>query len=1064
MPIKFWGQASIEFVPNKGQWPQPFHTKLRLAKGAIFFTNTGYRLTLLNPPQHGHGHSHHSEQKQAYNSIWGHSFKMQFYQANKQPSISYGPKTGAKHNYFLGSNPNHWKSAIRASQSITYYQLYEGIHVKYYAHNNKLKYDLIVSSGADPKQIKQVYSGLNSIRLENGKLHLETELGQIKEWIPEAYQIIDGKKTKIKCHYVLKNNTISYKLEKYNVNYELVIDPVLDFSTFSGSGDLNFGNTATPGANGTAYAAGANFGANYPVTLGALQATFATDTVFSSDVSISKFSEDGSTLLYATYLGGTGSEVPQSIIADNNDNLYIMGTTGAADFPTTAQAFQNTFAGGNYIQNLAYNNFRAGCDIFISKISADGGRLMASTYWGGSGNDGFNTIEKNYSDNFRGELILTPNGKVGVVSSTNSINVSNGSLPNGAKTNNSQDALVGVFNANLSQNEWTSFLGGSQIDAGYSLKYLNNHLYITGGTNSPALPQTTNALQSTLAGDFDGFISKFDLSTGQNLQNTFIGTASYDQSFLLETDGSAVLVYGQTRGNWPISNAGYSVVNGTQFIAKLNADLNTVLWQTTVGSGQFKQDLVPSAFLVDNCQNLYLAGWNGGSNQIGNPSQQNGNTLGLPTTANSYQSNTDGSDFYFMILSRNADSLLYATYFGGRDEEHVDGGTSRFDSDGTVYQAVCSNCLNQSFPTTPGVYSNNAGSPGCNMAIFKFSFNQNVAAQANLNFTTSVDSICDGLKVDFTNNSLNATNYKWYFGNGDSSSLKEPTVTYRSIGTYVVTFIAIDTLCNLADTLTLEILHNQASLPEAKASASYEPCDAAFEAVLDASNSANAQLFTWLLPNGAQLNKSVETYQFGGAGPHQLKLIVTDTLCQRADTAETTVFFNKTPPIPQASLNLSSCSDGSVEVNLQNTQPWYNYRWSVNGKIYRGAKPAIVFTTTGAKTINLVITDSLCNRSYQQSFKLEVKALNQAAFIPSAFSPNGDGLNETFKIVGSSCNTKNTMQIANRWGEVIFKTNSPYQSFWNGNLPNGAKAPIGVYTYKLTEGEKITQGSFTLIR
>ena len=1053
-------QPTAYFIPNKGQWAGDFHTKLPLAHGALFFKSNGYKLSLLNLP----GHSHGAESQHSHTTTLGSSYQMEFLNALAQPQIKYTEQSGPLLNYFLGKNPKNWVSGLQAFKSLTYFNIYEGIHLEFSQSNDALKYNIVVAAGADPTLIEQHYQGLRSLDLKDGILNLETHLGLLTESIPEAFQIINGEKILVECSYRLKGQTVSFNIGTYNPDYELVIDPLLVFSTFSGSGDLNYGNTATPAKEGRVYAAGTNFGPNYPTTLGAVQPGFAADSIYSCDVAISKFSKDGSALLYATYLGGQGVEVPQSLIADPEDNLYILGVTGASDFPITGQAYQSTFNGGNYISNGAVNHIENGADLFMAKLSANGSQLLAATYWGGSGNEGYNILEKNYGDHFRGELILTPQNQVAVVSSTTSMDLSASALPNGPKTEPSQDALVGVFDKTLSTNLWTSFLGNDQIDAGYALQVVGPYLYITGGTLSSSFPSTSGALQTANSGDVDGFIGKFDLTTGDNVRNTFIGTPDYDQSYLIQSDGEGIFVFGQTQGDWVSTPSKFSVNNATQFLLKIDTSLSTLNWQTTLGSGQDKQDLVPSAFLVDHCRNIYLAGWNGQSNTVGNPPQQNGNTHGLPTLLDAYQSTTDGNDFYFMVLSREAQKLLYASFFGGADHEHVDGGTSRFDKDGTVYQAVCSNCMNLGFPTTLNAYSASSGAPSCNMAVFKFKFDQTLEADANVSFTTEVDSICDGLVVKFSNASLNATNYKWIFGNGDSSTLAEPTVTYNALGNYKITFLAVDTICGIADTLIFEIDHSEATFPKAKPRLTYQACDQNFNATLDASESFKAQRFTWEIAGRNQaLSGEIEKVQFNNPGPHQVRLIVKDTVCNRSDTSVSWIYFNDTLPDPVAQLNVSECSNGSIDIALKNHQDWYQYSWLVNGQVFHGPNPPIRFRTPGNKNVRLTIQDTLCNKEFHQSFRLHLKSIRHNAYIPTAFSPNGDGLNETFKVVGDGCESGNYLVISNRWGAEVFKTKEPFNHFWDGTI-NGVQAPAGVYTYQLKNGDEILQGSFTLIR
>ena len=132
----------------------------------------------------------------------------------------------------------------------------------------------------------------------------------------------------------------------------------------------------------------------------------------------------------------------------------------------------------------------------------------------------------------------------------------------------------------------------------------------------------------------------------------------------------------------PITSGVYSNANSKQFIQQLNSQLNTLLASTVFGNGNGAINISPSAFSVDCAGNIYISGW-GGNIIFLNP------TTGMPLTSNAIQSTTDAYNFYLMVLGPNMNSLLFGSYFGGAlSHEHVDGGTSRFDKRGIIYQSV----------------------------------------------------------------------------------------------------------------------------------------------------------------------------------------------------------------------------------------------------------------------------------------------------------------------------------------------------------------------------------------
>ncbi|HMU69492.1 MAG TPA: hypothetical protein PKC38_05775, partial [Chitinophagales bacterium] len=137
-------------------------------------------------------------------------------------------------------------------------------------------------------------------------------------------------------------------------------------------------------------------------------------------------------------------------------------------------------------------------------------------------------------------------------------------------------------------------------------------------------------------------------------------------------------------------------------------------------------------------------GWGGLVNSGFNPAT--GSMVSMPITADAFQSSTDGSDFYLIIFGNELETMAYATYFGGSiSDEHVDGGTSRFDKQGIVYHAVCAGCGgNDDFPTTEGVVSNTNNAFNCNLGVFKFSLGPPPTAAA---FLATPDKGCVPLEV-----------------------------------------------------------------------------------------------------------------------------------------------------------------------------------------------------------------------------------------------------------------------------------------------------------------------------
>jgi len=199
------------------------------------------------------------------------------------------------------------------------------------------------------------------------------------------------------------------------------------------------------------------------------------------------------------------------------------------------------------------------------------------------------------------------------------------------------------------------------------------------------------------------------------------------QTYFVELDRSDnVYLLGQSeiQDSTFIHNAQWSVPGSGQFISKLTPSLDSVIYSTVFGSGN-GINISPTAFLVDLCNKMYLAGWGGSINNLSILNNNAGSTFNMPITADAFQNSTDGSDFYIMVLEDDASGLVYGSYFGGSvSSEHVDGGTSRFDRKGKVYQAICASCGGSSdLPIEPINALSPTNNSNCNLGVFKMDFN-----------------------------------------------------------------------------------------------------------------------------------------------------------------------------------------------------------------------------------------------------------------------------------------------------------------------------------------------------
>ncbi len=806
------------FTENKGQWEAPVLYRADMSQGSIFLEKDQLTYLLYHPDdmaaiqhQHaaeeGHAHDHHHETPEFLRQ---HAFRMQLVDAKQAEEIIGDCSLTSYRNYFIGNDPSKWAAKVATFKEINYHEIYEGIQWRIYGQEDHIKYDFIIAAHADAQQIKMRYTGVDAIEInELGALEVHTSVNTLIEKPPFAYQYIRHQLQQVPCHFSLKGNEVSFTFpEGYNPNYELIIDPELNFSTFTGSFADNFGFTATYDNNEAFYAGGIAFGTEraYPTTTGAFQEEYGGSQI---DMGISKFSADGSELLYSTYLGGSnGNEPPHSLIVNSQNELLILGTTSSNDFPTTVNAFDRSFNGGPPLAQIPgvsidYSN---GSDIVVARLSEDGSELIASTYLGGSNNDGLNLYEPlkyNYADELRGEIFVDDEDQILIATCSASTDFPTSIDAYQSFNQGGQDGVVVKLTADLSDMIWGSMIGGRDNDAVYGVKINDQQeVYICGGTTSRDLFDWENALIPNFQGGLaDAFVMRLSADGSELTAATYLGNSSYNQSYFIELDESGnVYTFGQTAGIYPVEGNVYQHNNSGQFIHKLNADLTETVWSTAIGNTSQVPIISPTAFLVDKCGRIYISGWGGTVNS----SASGSTTTGLPTTANAYQTTTDGSDFYFLVLEAEATDLHYATFFGANGDrgEHVDGGTSRFSKDGRIYQAICACSASENFPTTPGVWSQEKNSSNCNLAAVKFSFD---TTPTLADFSHPPNS-CVNSEVVFTNTSLNAISYEWSFGDGTTSTAENPSHTYTEEGTYNVQLTAFNSAsCNGIDMLVQEI-------------------------------------------------------------------------------------------------------------------------------------------------------------------------------------------------------------------------------------------------------------------
>ncbi len=930
--------AQAEFIQNKGQWDSRVQYRADFSTGSFYLQNDGFTVVTHNPEDlkkvsdQMHGTSLRTKNSETV-ILHSNAYKVNFLAGNASPQNTTEKIQPYFTNYFIGADQSKWASDCKIAQAVSYKNIYPNVDLRYYSDAGKLKYDIIVHPGGDVGKIAMKYSGIDKLEVKNRELVISTSVGIVKELYPYSYQAGETGRQTVNCRYSVNNNIVRFKVGNYDPSSTLVIDPTLIFSTFTGSTADNWGYTATPGPDGSFFAGGIAFSSGFPVSPGAYQTTYnggvSDDAIGQGyDVAIMKFSPNGSNRLYATYLGGTGNESPSSMICDDLGNLYITGRTSSNNFPGIP-----TRPPPPPPDQLNY-------DIFVIKLNAAGTLPLGGARMGGTGNDGVNIRSKwvapsgafatrrNYGDDARGEIILDAAGNVLVASCTQSTNFPvtpgalqttfGGPLPTPGQEHPPQDGVIMKFSNNLSTVLFSTFFGGSGDDACFVLSQspLTGDIYVAGGTtstnllgiNAPLVMQPTYG-----GGETDGFVTQIKSNGSAVLRTTYQGTPGNDMVYGIQFDKAGYpYIMGTTTGSWPVTPGVYGNLGAKQFICKLEPNLSAYVYSTVFGSVNAPDpNLSPIAFLVDRCENVYVSGWGGGINE----------RLGYPTsgTANMPELNpipnippADGSDFFFFVLAKDATNQLFGSHFGhfgGQTGEHVDGGTSRFDNNGIVYQALCS-CKDGGgpFPTSPGAWSSTNNSISCNLAAVKIEMN---FAGVSANVRTSINNIpnavsgCNPLRVNVFDSISIAKKFIWIWGDGSN-----PDTLYTRSDTshlytlppgvpqafYTIMLIAEDsTKCNIRDTAykTIKVSTNFATL--GLSFVKLNPCtNLAYQFKNESVafiGSFDNKGFVWDFGDGSTDTGSITynpVHRYASPGSYRVKLCVIDSfVCNSPDCIDT---------------------------------------------------------------------------------------------------------------------------------------------------------------------------------
>ncbi len=643
-------------------------------------------------------------------------------------------------NYFIGNDPGKWRSNIPTYEKVSFAEVYPSIDLVFYGNQRQLEYDFVVKPGGEPAHIGWAFRGALPDLAKDGSLELRAPGGPVRFLAPVAYQVIDGQRRPVSVSYAVADQTVRFALGSYDHSQPLIIDPILSYFSYLGGTGSDYIGNAGAGAVGSAgpeptqaagidslgnlYVGGSTTSTDFPVVSPVLPKTTKAGTS-NTWAFVSKFSPDGSTLLYSTYLGGSsgGSDAAYAIAVDSTGNAYVTGEAGTNDFPVTGGAFQTVC--GPIFDSLT-NAEAASCgggteSAFVLKLNPTGSSLLYSSFLGGQSSWGSGIAIDGV-----GQAYVTGVSQANSCAGPAHTNgaqyacfptTANAAISDIGGGNPLDMAFMTVFNATGTSLVYSTLFGdiqggGVAANGGGCTTDCNapthgtaialdpaGNVYIGGWTVSSHLLLTPGAFntlgsgpnplspQQVVAPGGYGYVAKFGPVTtnGSTLiySTYFGGGAVYggDVGGLAADSSGNAYITGETHAaDFPATAGSYQTTcdptqvptycNQTGYVAKLNPTGTGLVWATFFGVGSNAPLYFLGPVVLDPSNDVYVLGEGSGKLPLGggNVSPLNG-----PNTVYVAKFNPAGSQ------------VLFGSTFGGPGNGTENAGGLAIDSAGGIY-------------------------------------------------------------------------------------------------------------------------------------------------------------------------------------------------------------------------------------------------------------------------------------------------------------------------------------------------------------------------------------------
>jgi hypothetical protein len=590
------------FAENHGQAPSTVRFVMRRPSGTAFFSNGGVTIALPET-----------------------SLDIRFLKCAPDPLLEGREKLVATANFFEGSDPSKWQGNVALFQKLVYRHLWPGIDAVYSNTKDAFKSEFRVAPGADAGTIRWRYGASSQVRkMADGSIEIRASGQTVREAAPEIFQFVSGKRVPVMGAYAIASNgDVSFKIGLYDPSAELVIDPVIVFTSLLGGSSQDQASAIAADEYGNMVVAGWTSSTNFPVMAASRQPQFGG----SVDAFVAKFGGNGSDLIFCTFLGGNGDDRATGVALDSTGNIYVAGHTASNNFPI-ASAVQTKLNGSE--------------DAFVTKLNPTGTKILYSTYFGGSNVDAANAI-----------------------------------------------AVDGYGQA-----------------------------YIGGDTSSTDFP-TLNSAYATNKGGQDGFVAKLTSAGTAVVYSTYLGGGAADHiaAITVNTSGNAYVTGSTFSVNFPVSQAVQAATGGNQdaFVTELLPGGNSIVFSTYLGgSGGFAGlPEAGQAIAVDSAGNVYVAGTTSSSN--------------FPVTASALQSTFAGGnvDGFLTQYAPGGQRVNYSSFLGGSGLDLING----IAVDAFGYVTVAGQTSSLDFPNSRGTQKQFNGN--YDAFVTKFLFNGSACTLIN---------------------------------------------------------------------------------------------------------------------------------------------------------------------------------------------------------------------------------------------------------------------------------------------------------------------------------------------